>query len=57
MAVPLGATATRSVVVTRDLTVAHFHAGMPEAYGTPMMVYLMSSPQPRRFSRIRPREP
>jgi predicted thioesterase len=41
IAVPLGATATRSVVVTRDLTVAHFHPGMPEAYGTPMLVYLM----------------
>jgi predicted thioesterase len=41
IAIPLGATATTSVVVTRDLTVAHFHPGMPEAYGTPMMVYLM----------------
>jgi predicted thioesterase len=41
VAIPLGASATRSVVVTRDLTVAHFHRGMPEAYGTPMMVYLM----------------
>ncbi|MGH7537689.1 MAG: thioesterase family protein [Gemmatimonadales bacterium] len=40
-AIPLGATATTSVVVTRDLTVAHFHPGLPEAYGTPMMVYLM----------------
>lgn len=41
IAIPLGATATTSVVVTRDLTVAHYHQGMPEAYGTPMMVYLM----------------
>ena len=41
IAIPLGATATKSIVVTRDLTVAHFHPGMPEAYGTPMMVYLM----------------
>jgi len=40
-AIPMGATATTSVVVTRDLTVAHFHPGLPEAYGTPMMVYLM----------------
>ena len=39
--IPLGATATRSVVVTRDLTVAHYHPGLPEAYGTPMMIYLM----------------
>ncbi|MGI9183037.1 MAG: thioesterase family protein, partial [Longimicrobiaceae bacterium] len=28
-------------MVTRDLTVAHFHAGSPEVYGTPMMIYLM----------------
>ena len=41
VAIPLGATATRSVVVTRDLTVAHYHAGLPEAYGTPLMIYLM----------------
>jgi len=41
IAIPLGATATKSVVVTHDLTVAHYHPGMPEAYGTPMMVYLM----------------
>jgi len=41
IAIPLGATASKSVVVTRDLTVAHFHPGLPEAYGTPMMVYLM----------------
>ncbi len=41
IAIPLGAAATTSVVVTRDLTVAHFHPGLPEAYGTPMMVYLM----------------
>ena len=39
--IPLGATATTSIVVTRDLTIAHYHPGMPEAYGTPMMVYLM----------------
>lgn len=29
------------VVVTRELTVAHFRAGMPEVYGTPFMIYLM----------------
>lgn len=39
--IPLGATATTSVVVTRDMTVAHYHPGLPEAYGTPMMIYLM----------------
>jgi fluoroacetyl-CoA thioesterase len=39
--IPLGTTATTSVVVTRDLTVAHYHPGQPEAYGTPMMIYLM----------------
>jgi fluoroacetyl-CoA thioesterase len=39
--IPVGASATRSVEVTRDLTVAHFHSDMPEVYGTPMMIYLM----------------
>lgn len=40
-AIPLGSGATESVKVTRELTVAHFHAAMPEVYGTPMMIYLM----------------
>ena len=39
--IPLGATGTQSVVVTRDLTVAHYRPGLPEAYGTPLMIYLM----------------
>lgn len=39
--IPLGTTGTQSVVVTPDLTVAHYHPGLPEAYGTPMMIYLM----------------
>lgn len=40
-AIPIGASASRSVVVTRELTVAHFHPNMPEVYGTPLMIYLM----------------
>ena len=39
--IPVGASATETVVVTRELTVAHFAAGMPEVYGTPLMIYLM----------------
>jgi len=39
--IPIGASAEKSIVVTRDLTVAHFHDHMPEVYGTPMMIYLM----------------
>ena len=39
--IPIGASAEKSVTVTRDLTVAHFHDHMPEVYGTPMMIYLM----------------
>ena len=39
--IPEGATASRTVTVTRDLTVAHFNDDMPEVYGTPMMIYLM----------------
>ena len=39
--IPLGASASKSVIVTRELTVAHFHPHMPEVYGTPLMIYLM----------------
>lgn len=36
-----GLTGLETVVVTREITVAHFHPGMPEVYGTPFMIYLM----------------
>ena len=36
-----GAKATRTVEVTREMTVAHFHDYMPEVFGTPMMIYHM----------------
>jgi predicted thioesterase len=39
--IPIGAWASKSVVVAREMTVAHFHDDMPEVYGTPMMIYLM----------------
>ncbi|HEX8650583.1 MAG TPA: thioesterase family protein [Pyrinomonadaceae bacterium] len=39
--IPVGAAATRSMEVTRETTVAHFHSDMPEVFGTPMMIYLM----------------
>ena len=39
--VTLGATSEASTVVTRELTVRHFHEDMPEVYGTPFMIYLM----------------
>jgi len=39
--IPVGATATKSVEVTKEMTVANFHSDMPEVYGTPMMIYLM----------------
>lgn len=37
----VGAVGTATTVVTRELTVRHFHAEMPEVYGTPFMIYLM----------------
>ena len=37
--IPVGATATQEIAVTRDMTVAHFHEHMPEVYGTPIMIY------------------
>jgi fluoroacetyl-CoA thioesterase len=39
--IPLGATATKEIVVTREMTVAHFHEEMPEVFGTPIMIYHM----------------
>ena len=37
--IPVGATATQEITVTRDMTVAHFHEHMPEVYGTPILIY------------------
>ena len=37
--IPVGATATDQLEVTREMTVAHFHQHMPEVYGTPIMIY------------------
>ena len=37
--IPVGATATKEIEVTRDMTVAHFHEHMPEVYGSPIMIY------------------
>jgi predicted thioesterase len=34
-------TGSATTVVTREVTVAHFHDEMPEVYGTPFMIYLM----------------
>jgi fluoroacetyl-CoA thioesterase len=39
--IPVGASATKTLEVTRDVTVAHYHDHMPEVFGTPMMIYLM----------------
>ena len=39
--IPVGATATKTVEVTREMTVAHFVEGMPEVYGTPIMIFHM----------------
>jgi predicted thioesterase len=36
-----GLTGSETTLVTRELTVAHFHPEMPEVYGTPFMIYLM----------------
>ena len=39
--IPIGATATRRVVVTKEMTVGHFAAEMPDVYGTLMLVFHM----------------
>lgn len=37
--IAIGAVTTEQIEVTREMTVAHFHAHMPEVYGTPIMIY------------------
>ena len=39
--IPIGASASETITVTRELTVAHVIPNMPEVYGTPFMIYLM----------------
>jgi fluoroacetyl-CoA thioesterase len=34
-------TGRQQTIVTREITVAHFHPEMPEVYGTPFMIYLI----------------
>jgi len=39
--IPIITSASETVRVTRELTVAHLVPGMPEVYGTPFMIYLI----------------
>ncbi len=49
-----GMTGSETTVVTRETTVAHFHAQMPEAYGTPFMIYLMEVAASNAISHLLP---
>jgi len=40
-AIRVGSEAEAITLVTPEVTVRHFHANMPEVYGTPFMIYLM----------------
>ena len=39
--IPVGAAATKTIEVTKEMTVAHFVESMPAVYGTPIMIYHM----------------
>ena len=39
--IPMDASASKEITVTREQTVAHRAPGMPEVFATPMMIYLM----------------
>ena len=39
--IALGTQASRQVLVTHELTVAHAYAGLPEVYASPQMIMLM----------------
>ncbi|MBI3653737.1 MAG: thioesterase [Acidobacteria bacterium] len=41
--IPVGATASRELIVEREMTVAHFVERMPEVYGTPIMIFHMET--------------
>ncbi|HXG93120.1 MAG TPA: thioesterase family protein [Blastocatellia bacterium] len=41
--VPIGTSFTKSIEVTHEMTVAFHVEGMPEVYGTPIMIYHMES--------------
>jgi fluoroacetyl-CoA thioesterase len=39
--IPIGAATTKTIQVTKEMTVAHFIESMPAVYGTPIMIYHM----------------
>lgn len=39
--IPIGASSSRNLTVSFDMTVAKYHPEMPEVLGTPIMIYLM----------------
>ena len=39
--ITVGTKHREQIVVTREMTVAHFHEEMPEVFGTPIMIYHM----------------
>lgn len=53
--IPIGAAASEEVTVTYELTVAAHAPGMPEVYGTPMMIYLMEVASAHAIQRFLPR--
>jgi predicted thioesterase len=52
--IEVGMEGTESTVVTREVTVAHFHSEMPEVYGTPFMIYLMEVAASNAISHLLP---
>lgn len=52
--IPVGASGTQQVRVTHELTVAYHAPGMPEVYGTPMMIYLMEMAAARAIQQYLP---
>lgn len=39
--IPVGTSGSKSLTVTRDMTIARFDESMPAVFATPMMIYLM----------------
>jgi fluoroacetyl-CoA thioesterase len=52
--VRIGMTAEKTVMVTPDMTVGHFVAGMPQVYATPMMILHMEMASGSAIARYLP---
>lgn len=54
--IPTGVSSTKSIVVTRDLTIASIDSRLPAVYSTPSMIMLMETAAAQLLQRFLPPE-